>query len=41
MWLDQVKGTVTGEELGGIMEDHVTGHCEDLGFSSERNGEPV
>lgn len=45
MWLEQVKGTVAGEELGGVMEDHImggpAGRREDLGFSSERNGEPV
>lgn len=45
MWLEQVKGTVAGEELGGVMEDHIMGGpagCrEDLGFSSERNGEPM
>lgn len=38
-------GDRVGEEFGGGMEDQVTwgliGHHEDLGFSSEQNGELV
>lgn len=44
MWLKRAKGTAAGEELGGAGQDISRRGCmerEDLGFSSERDGEPV
>lgn len=45
MWLEQAKGTVVGEELGGVMQNQITWglaeNSKDLGLPSKRNSEPM